>query len=81
VLLYEPSYLGDVIAYYAPDVEARPVGSPVPAGVGVWVLATERVIDAEETSARLGSELADLEQDRTIVDRFDRPNVRVWELR
>jgi O-antigen/teichoic acid export membrane protein len=81
VLLYEPSYLGDVIAYYAPDVDARPVGSSVPTEGGVWVLATERVIDAEDTSARLGSELADLEQERVIVDRFERPNVRVWELR
>ncbi len=82
VLLYEPSYLGDVIAYYAPDIRALPLGSRLPEGTGaVYVLATERVLNAEDTSAKVGSALADLERDRTLVDRFDRPNVRVWELR
>jgi O-antigen/teichoic acid export membrane protein len=81
VLLYEPAYIGDVIEYYAPDLDARPVGSSVPRRGGVWVLATERVIKATDTSARLGSELADLEQHRRLVDSFERPNVRVWELR
>jgi hypothetical protein len=81
-LLYEPAYLADVIAYYAPGLDARPVGSPVPADAGtVYVLATERVTDTEATAAKVGSVLADLEQDRVLVDRFERPNVRVWELR
>ena len=80
VVLYEPSYLGDVVEYYAPGVKAQPVGSAVPAVGTVWVLATERVLNAEDTSARLGSELADLEAERRIVDIFERPNVRVWEL-
>ena len=44
------------------------------------MLATERVLDAEDTSARLGHELAVLDQQRDIVDIFERPNVRVWEL-
>ena len=60
---------------------ARPVGSSIPDGVGVWVVATERVVDAEDTSARLGTELVDLEQGRQVVETFQRPNVRVWELR
>ena len=81
VVLYEPAYLGDVVQYYAPELRARPVGTDVALDGAVWVLATERVIDAEDTSARLGTELAGLERDRTIVDRFERPNVRVWELR
>ncbi len=82
VVLYEPAYLGDVVDYYAPGVEARPVGSVVPdTDQTVFVLATERVIDAEDTSARLGHELAVLDRHRDIVDVFERPNVRVWELR
>ena len=82
VVLYEPEYLVDVVDYYAPGVEARPVGSVVAdADRTVFVLATERVIDAEDTSARLGHELAVLDRQRDIVDVFERPNVRVWELR
>lgn len=82
VLLYEPSYLADVIAYYAPDIDARPLGSKVPAGAGtVWVLATDRVLGAEDSSAKVGSVLADLQQTRQLVDIITRPNVRVWELR
>ena len=82
VLLYEPSYLADVIAYYAPDIDARPLGSKVPSGTGtVWVLATDRVLGAEDSSAKVGSVLADLQQTRQLVDIINRPNVRVWELR
>ena len=81
VVLYEPVYLAAVAEYYAPDIESRPVGAKVPAGAGVWVVATDRVVNAEDTAARLGTELAHLERDRAVVDSFDRPNVRVWELR
>jgi 4-amino-4-deoxy-L-arabinose transferase-like glycosyltransferase len=82
VVLYEPAYLADVVDYYAPGVDAHRVGSVVPgADRTVFVLATERVIDAADTSARLGHELAVLDRERDIVDVFDRPNVRVWELR
>lgn len=82
VLLYEPSYLADVIAYYAPDIDALPLGSKLPAGTGtVWVLATDRVLGAEDSAAKVGSVLADLQQTRRLVDTINRPNVRVWELR
>ena len=81
IVLYEPAYLADVVDYYAPGVAALPVGADVPAGDRtVFVLATERVINAEDTAARLGHELALLDRQRDIVARFDRPNVRVWEL-
>ena len=82
ILLYEPSYLADVIAYYAPDIRALPLGSPIPAGTGtVWVLATDRVVGAEDSSAKVGSVLADLQHDRQLVTTIDRPNVHVWELK
>ena len=74
MLLYEPSYLADVIEYYAPGITARPVGTAVPAGAGtVWVLATDRVVNTEDTAAKVGSVLADLEQDRTLVDTVEPP--------
>ncbi len=81
VVLYEPSYLAEVVDYYAPGIDAEPVGSAIPQGAGVWVLATDRVVDAEDTSARLGTELSELQQQRTLVKSFRLPNVRVWELR
>jgi hypothetical protein len=81
VVLFEPSYLAEVVEYYAPGVDARPVGSQLDGATGtVFVLATERVLNAEDTSARLGHELALLDRERDIVDVFERPNVRVWEL-
>lgn len=80
VLLYEPSYLAEVLDYYAPDLDARPAGSGVPATGTVYVLATERVLDSEVTSARLGTVLAELEEDRRLVGRAEHPNVTVWRL-
>ena len=82
VVLYEPEYLAEVVDYYAPGIDALPVGAKLLSGDrSVFVLATERVINAEDTSARLGHELAVLDRQLDIVDVFDRPNVRVWELR
>jgi uncharacterized membrane protein len=82
VVLYEPEYLGEVVDYYAPGFQALPVGSKVLAGdQTIFVLATERVINAEDTSARLGHELAVLDRQLDITDVFERPNVRVWELK
>jgi uncharacterized membrane protein len=81
VVLYEPGYLAEVVDYYASGIEARPVGSKLLEGDhAVFVLATERVINAEDSSARLGHELAVLDRQLDIVDVFERPNVRVWEL-
>ncbi|MCU1365453.1 MAG: hypothetical protein JWN39_1092, partial [Ilumatobacteraceae bacterium] len=82
IVLYEPAYLADVIAYYAPDIDAMPLGSPLPADAGtVWVVATDRVVGAKDSSAKVGSALAQLEQKRDLVDTINRPNVHVWELR
>jgi hypothetical protein len=82
VVIYEPVYLSEVVEYYAPNVETRPISNWVPPeGVTVWVVTTERVVNTEESAARVGAQLARLEQDRVVVDRFERPNVRVWVLR
>jgi hypothetical protein len=83
VVLYEPVYLADVVDYYAPGLDARPLGrAGSTAGAGqVFVLSTERMADAKGIAARVGDVLARLEQDRVLTDRFTRPNVRVWELR
>lgn len=80
-ILYAPSYLATVVDYYGEDVPARPLGSAPPAGGGVFVVATFRTIAERDTAAAVGTQLSRLERDRRLVGRFDRANVRVWELR
>jgi hypothetical protein len=81
VLLYEPAYLGDVIDYYAAELDSRPLGSSIPDDAStVWVLATENVLDEQATSGRVGAVLADLEETRGDAAVTRRPNIRVWEL-
>jgi O-antigen/teichoic acid export membrane protein/4-amino-4-deoxy-L-arabinose transferase-like glycosyltransferase len=86
VLLYEPLYLSELVDYYGPEIDSRPISqltSPsVAAAPAVFVLVTERVINETETAARVGHVLAQLEnQGRQVVVRTDHPNVTVWELR
>ncbi|MGH9151252.1 MAG: glycosyltransferase family 39 protein, partial [Acidimicrobiales bacterium] len=80
-ILYAPSYLATVVDYYGDDVTARPLGSTPPAGGGVFVVATFRTIAERDTAAEVGTQLTRLERDHRLVGRFDRANVRVWELR
>ncbi|HEU5083907.1 MAG TPA: glycosyltransferase family 39 protein [Acidimicrobiales bacterium] len=83
VILYEPDYLGDVVAYYAPGVDARPIAArrSVDDDARTWVVATTRVVDERATAGRVGQALAELEQGgRRVVGRTEVPNVRVWEL-
>jgi O-antigen/teichoic acid export membrane protein len=86
ILLYEPNYLAEVVDYYGPSMTTGPITQAGSAAVSrapvVYVLATERVINERETAARVGGILADLESDgRQIVQRIERANVTVWELR
>lgn len=82
VLVYEPDYLGDVIDYYAGDLDRRQLGSDIPDDAStVWVLATENVLAERETAGRVGQVLAELEAEYGRATVFRRPNIRVWELR
>jgi O-antigen/teichoic acid export membrane protein len=86
VLLYEPLYLSELVDYYGPEIDSRPISQltnpAVAAAPAVFVLVTERVINERETAARVGHVLAQLEdQGRQVVVRTDHPNVTVWELR
>ena len=82
VLLYAPSYLGDVLEYYMPDIELLPVGTALPQDAGtVYVLSTERLATTDEASAKTTQVLSELEQGRTLAAQFDRPNVHIWKLR
>jgi uncharacterized membrane protein len=82
VLLYEPGYLNYVIAYYAPDLPAEPIERGLDPGDGartVFVLGS--FLDNPSHAGRTGSALAELDEDREVVDAFSAPNVRVWVLR
>lgn len=81
VLLYAPPYLAPVVNYYADEVTAEPIGATPPPGGTVFVMATMRTAEERGTAAKVAAELARLAEDRDVVDRFDRANVRVWELR
>jgi O-antigen/teichoic acid export membrane protein/4-amino-4-deoxy-L-arabinose transferase-like glycosyltransferase len=80
VVLFEPDYLAEVVHYYGPGLDARVAGTEVPDDATVWVLATERVLEQKQSSAKLGTELAELEQRRALVDKATFPNVTVWRL-
>lgn len=80
IVLFEPDYLAEVVDYYGPGLEARVAGTEVPDGVTVWVLATERVLEQKNSSAKLGTELAELERTRTLAGKASFPNVTVWQL-
>jgi 4-amino-4-deoxy-L-arabinose transferase-like glycosyltransferase len=86
VLLYEPLYLSELVDYYGAGLDSRPIGDLASPSVArastVYVLVTERVINEQETAARIGDALARLQQEgRDVVGRVDHPNVTVWELR
>ncbi|MBX5443285.1 MAG: glycosyltransferase family 39 protein, partial [Solirubrobacteraceae bacterium] len=83
VVLYEPSYLRDVVEYYAPGLDARPLKGALderalPAR-RVFVLASFQDQPPERRATLEGIER--LRGSRTLRERFDRPQVRVWGFR
>src|SRR5439155_9136915 len=82
VLAYEPSYLTDVLAYYAPDVRAVPLEQLDAKGGGpIYVLVPDRLVADPTSSAAVGTQLAKIERDHQLVQRSHHPNVEVWEYR
>jgi len=78
VILYNPNYLDEVVRYYAPGVEARPIGSNRAKREGrgrVFLLGS--FLDKREIAGATGDALSDLEQQRPLLDRFEVPQVRV----
>jgi hypothetical protein len=81
VLVYAPPYLADVIRYYAPRLDARPLvpGRTVRGHGRVFVLAS--FLDKRDTAAATGSVVAKLRQQRGRPTVFTVPQIRVWEFR
>jgi uncharacterized membrane protein len=78
VILYSPEYLDEVVDYYAPGVESRPIGADE-AGTGsgrVFLLGS--FLDKTDTAKATGVALSKLEHERELVEEFEVPQVRVW---
>ena len=82
IVLYEPVYLAEVVEYYGPDLDGPARGTPVPDGAGVWV---RRHRAGAQRRGHGGPARHRARRPRAasahVVDSFERPNVRVWELR
>lgn len=80
-VLYAPRYLQPVIDYYAPDLEAQSIGrEPPEIGEGrVFLLGS--FLDKPEVAGATGGALHTLDERRELVDRFERPQVKVWVFR
>jgi len=81
IVLYEPKYLADVVRYYAPDLQTEALSSGLSNGdverAGrVFVLGSFQDQPAERAAVRDG--LKRLSRDRDLVQRFQRPQVKVW---
>jgi hypothetical protein len=82
VLAYEPVYLADVLAYYAPGVHAVPLDQVDSQGAGpIYVLVPDRLVDDPASSASVGTQLSRIERTHQLVQRRHYPNVEVWEYR
>lgn len=78
--VYGPDYLATVINYYAPDVKARFVGGDLPElGDGRRVVVLGSFLDIPSVSGRIGSYLAQLEEEASLVRRIEKgTEVRIW---
>jgi hypothetical protein len=83
VLLYEPQFLNNVIEYYAPGLDARPIqtAKPLDDGTAKRVFVLRSFSEDPATVQATGAALSQLEQGRRLVDQFNEPQVAVWELR
>lgn len=81
VLLYEPPYLDDLVHYYAKDMRSAPLDHPPALAKGQRVFVMGSFLEDPTLRAATNKGLARLASDHRLVDRFTRPQVRVWEYR
>jgi hypothetical protein len=81
VLLYEPPFLNNVVEYYKPELDARPLNTdrlPAPRrGRRVYVLGSFR--DKPEHRRTVDTAVRRLARRAELSDRVSRSQVRVWE--
>jgi hypothetical protein len=80
VLVYTPSYLNHVVAYYAEDVRSRPLGADAPEprrGQRVFVLAS--FLDKPQYREAATETVRELGREHELVAERRYPQIRVWE--
>jgi uncharacterized membrane protein len=81
-VLYAPDYLNDVIEYYAPRLNARPLrtGNPTVPGRGrVFLLAS--FLDMPGVAGQVGSAEVALRRGRRLAGTDHREKIAMWEFR
>jgi hypothetical protein len=81
VLIYNPAYLTDVIGYYAPGLNAQPMGRDLPQRRDATLFVLGSFLDKPAFAASTGGLVAKLRQTRTLVRTWRLAQVRVWEFR
>jgi hypothetical protein len=81
VLVYDPVELINVIAYYGPGLEAQRLASQgIPEDAErIFLLSSFR--QKPENLEASQNAVAELRRERTLVDKFSLPQVRVWTFR
>ena len=81
IVLYEPPFLNNVIEYYEPDIDARPLDTErlprLRRGQHVYVLGSFLDKPQHEDSAKKAARR--LNRRAELTDRFEKSQVRVWE--
>ncbi|MBB4661938.1 glycosyltransferase family 39 protein [Conexibacter arvalis] len=81
VLIYNPDYLTDVIGYYAPELNAQPMGRDLPQRRDATVFVLGSFLDKPTFAASTGGLVASLRRTRRLVRTWELAQVRVWEFR
>jgi hypothetical protein len=79
VVVYEPSYLRDVVGYYGDDLRSGPVADSLPRRADtdrVYLLASFQ--DHAEHRAATREAISTLERDFDLTREFKRPQIHVW---
>jgi hypothetical protein len=82
LLLYEPPDMRYVLEYYAPELRSRPLrnGAPAPRdGSPVFVLASFQ--DNQQFFDRTNKIVGQMDFQRPLLRRFEKPQAKVWVFR
>jgi hypothetical protein len=66
-LIYNPDYLTDVIGYYAPELNAQPMGRDLPQDRDATVFVLGSFLDKPSFAASTGGLVASLRETRRLV--------------
>jgi hypothetical protein len=79
VLIYVPSYLTDVVRYYAPKLRAQPMGRALPTHSRGRIFVMGSFLAMPTYAGQTGGLIAQLGQHHRLLHRETRSQVRIWE--